>query len=47
MRILYNPEKSNLVVNALSRVFIGSMTRIVDEKKELVKKVHIFSQLVV
>ena len=35
-----NPGKCNVVVDALSRVYIGSLTHVVDDKKELVKEVY-------
>ncbi|XP_069154429.1 uncharacterized protein [Solanum lycopersicum] len=36
----YNPGKANVVADALSRLSMGSVSHIDDEKKELVKEVH-------
>ena len=47
MSVLYQPEKANVVADALSRVSICSITRVVDDKKELVKEVHKLAHLYV
>ena len=39
MSVHYHPGKSNVVADALSRLSMGSMSHIDDEKKELVKEV--------
>ena len=36
--VLYHPKKSNMVADALSRVSMDSVTHVVDDKKELVKR---------
>ena len=36
MSILYHPEKANVVADALSRLSIGSVTYVEDDKKNLV-----------
>ena len=41
MSILYHPGKANVVVDALSRLSMGSNTRVEEEKRELAKDVHI------
>ena len=45
MSILYHLGKANVVANALSKVSMGSVTHVVDDKKELVKEVHRLSLL--
>ena len=40
MTILYHPGKANVVVNALSRMIMGS-----EAKKDLVKDVHRLARL--
>ena len=37
MKALYDPEKANVVADALSGMSMGSVTRVVDDKKKLVK----------
>jgi len=36
MSVLYHPDKANVVPDALSRLSMGSVAHIDDEKKELV-----------
>ena len=38
--VLYHPRKANVVEDALSRVSMGSVTYVVDAKKDIVKVVH-------
>ena len=45
INVYYHPGKDNVVVNALSRMSMGSTAHIEDEKKELVKHLHILSRL--
>ena len=45
MSVLYNPEKANVLVDALSRMTIGSVSHIDEAKKDLVRDVHRFSRL--
>ncbi|WMV08666.1 hypothetical protein MTR67_002051 [Solanum verrucosum] len=40
MSILYHPSKANVVVDALSRLSMGSSAHIKEEKKELAKDVQ-------
>ena len=40
MSILYHPVKDNVVLDALSRLCMGSTTHLEEEKKELAKDVH-------
>ena len=41
----YHPGKSNVVANALTKLSMGSISHIDDEKKELVKEVHQLARL--
>ena len=45
MTIPYHPGKANVVVDALSRLFMGSTTHLEEEKKELAKHVHRLARL--
>jgi len=45
MSVLYHPGKANVVADALSRVSMGSVAHIEDEKKELVREVHSLARL--
>lgn len=45
MRVLYHPNKENVVEDAFSRLFIGSVAHIKDDKKKLVRDVRRLSQL--
>ncbi|KAH0776371.1 hypothetical protein KY290_007782 [Solanum tuberosum] len=45
MSILYHPGKANVVVDALSRMSMGSTTHVEEEKKELAKYVHRLARL--
>ena len=40
MSVLYHPGKANVVVDALSRMSMGSVTYVGDDKKEIVRDVH-------
>ena len=40
MRVLYHPNKANVIVDALSRMSMGSVSYVEDEKIELVCGVH-------
>ena len=40
MSVYYHLGKSNIVADALSRLSMGSMSHIDDEKKDLVKEVY-------
>ena len=45
MSVLYHPRKANALEDALSRMIMGSVAYVFNEKKELVKKVHRFPRL--
>ena len=45
INVHYYPGKTNIVGDALSKMSMGSTTHIEDEKKELVKDVHILARL--
>ena len=45
MSVHYHPGKDNVLANTLSRLSIGSVSYIDDEKKELVKEVHQLARL--
>lgn len=38
--VLYHLEKENMVIDALSRKFMNSITHVKDERKRLVRDVH-------
>jgi len=40
MSVLYHPGKANVVVDALSRLEMGNVAHIDEEKKELVRDIH-------
>ena len=45
MSVLYHPGKANVVADALSRVSMGSVAHVDEDKKELVKEVHRLARL--
>ena len=45
MSVHYHLGKDNVLANTLSRLSIGSVSYIDDEKKELVKEVHQLARL--
>ena len=45
MKFLYHPGKANVVADALSRMTMGSVSHVEQEKKELVKDVHRLARL--
>ncbi|WMV08641.1 hypothetical protein MTR67_002026 [Solanum verrucosum] len=45
MSVLYHPDKANVVADALSRLSMGSVAHIEDNKKKLVQDVHRLSRL--
>ncbi|WMV29835.1 hypothetical protein MTR67_023220 [Solanum verrucosum] len=45
MSVLYRPDKANVVADALSRLFVGSVTHVDDDTKELVREVHRLARL--
>lgn len=45
MSINYHPNKANLLANAPSRLSMGSITRVEEERNELGKDVHSLVQL--
>jgi len=45
MNILYHQNKSNIVVDALNKLSMGSTTRVEEGKKELSKEVHRLAHL--
>ena len=40
MSVLYHHSKANVVADALSRMIMGNVSNVEEEKKELVKDVH-------
>ena len=40
MSVLYHPDKADVVTDVLSRVTIGTVAHVSDNKKELVKQFH-------
>ena len=40
MSVLYHPGKPSMVVDALSRITMGSLSHLDEAKKELARKVH-------
>ena len=45
MSVHYHPGKANVVADALSRLYMGSVVHVEDERKELVKDVHRLAHL--
>ena len=45
MSVFYYPGKANVVVDVVSCMSMGSVAHVVDDKKEMVKKVHRFALL--
>ena len=45
MSALYHPGKTNVVMDSLSRMSMGRVSHVKDEKKELVHDVHRLTQL--
>ncbi|WMV19624.1 hypothetical protein MTR67_013009 [Solanum verrucosum] len=45
MSVHYHPGKANIVADVLSRLFIGSVAYVDEERKELVKDVHMLARL--
>ena len=45
MSVLYHPSNINVVADFLSRMSMGSVDHVPDDKKELVKEVHRLSRL--
>ena len=41
----YHPGKANVVADALSRLFMGSVAHVEVERKELIKDVHRLARL--
>ena len=40
MSVLYHPDKSNVVADGISRMSMGSVAHISNDKKEMVKEVY-------
>ena len=40
MRVHYHPGKANVVADALSRLSMGSVAHVEEERKELMKDAH-------
>ena len=40
MRVLYHPDKANVVADALSHLTMGSLSHIDESKKDIVRDVH-------
>ena len=47
MRVHYHPGKANVVADAQSRLSMGSVAHVEEERKELVKDVHSLACMVV
>ena len=45
MRVLYLPGKANVVVDAISRMTMGSVCHVDEPKKDLVKDAHRLARL--
>ncbi|WMV24171.1 hypothetical protein MTR67_017556 [Solanum verrucosum] len=45
MSVLYHPGKANVVANTLSRLSMGSVAHVEDDKKDLVRDVHRLTRL--
>ena len=45
MSVHYHPGKANVVADALSRLYMGSVVHVEDERKELVKDIHRLAHL--
>ena len=45
MSVHYHPCKANVVADALSRLYIGSVAHVEEEMKDLVKDVHKLARL--
>ncbi|WMV33474.1 hypothetical protein MTR67_026859 [Solanum verrucosum] len=45
MSVLYHPENANVVIDALSRLSLGSVARVEDDKKKLVRNIHRLARL--
>lgn len=40
MSVLYHPDKSNVVADSLSRITMGSVFLLDEDKKDLAREVH-------
>ena len=45
MSVHYHPSKANVVADSLSRLSMGSVSHVEEERKELVKDVHMPARL--
>ena len=45
MNVLYHPSKANVVSNGLSKLYIGSVGYVEEERKKLAKDVHRLGRL--
>ena len=45
MSVHYHPGKANVVVDALSRLYMGSVAHVEEKRKDLVKDVHRLARL--
>ena len=45
MNVHYHPGKANVVADAFSRMGMGSISHVEDEKKELKKDIHTLAKL--
>ena len=45
MSVLYHPGKANVVMDALSRITMGSVSHLDEDKKDLAKEVHRLARL--
>ena len=43
MSVLYHPDKANAIVDALSRMTIGSVSHLYEAKKDLAKEINRFA----
>ncbi|WMV28846.1 hypothetical protein MTR67_022231, partial [Solanum verrucosum] len=45
MSVLYHPDKANVVADALSRLYMGSIAHVDNDKKDLVRDIHRLARL--
>lgn len=45
MSVHYHPERANVVVDALRRLYMGSVAHVKEERKELVQDIHKLARL--
>ena len=45
MSLHHNPGKANVIADALSRLSMGTVAHVAEQRKEIVKDVHKFARL--